>query len=139
MYGTGINAYHETNIMTGDPMRLVILCYEGAIDSLKLAKERFIAKDFESKAKAITKANDIINELMQALDFERGGEVAKSLDAVYNYTLRRILEGDLKKDLSVLDEAIRILEELKSAWEQIFCRHTKVEPPLVAANEVRRS
>ena len=125
MYGSGIDAYHETNIITADPMRLVILCYEGAIDSLKRAKERFIAKDFEGKAKAITKAHDIINELMQALDFERGGDVAKSLDAMYNYMLRRILEGDLKKDLSKLDETICMLEELKSAWEEIFFRHIK--------------
>lgn len=139
MYGTGIDAYHETNIMTADPMRLVILCYEGAIDSLKRAKERFAAKDFESKARAITKANDIINELMQSLDFDRGGEVAKSLGAMYSYMLRCILEGDLKKDLSRLDETIRILETLKSAWEEIFFRHIKVEPPLVAENEVRRS
>jgi flagellar protein FliS len=139
MYGTGIDAYHETNIMTADPMRLVILCYEGAIDSLKRAKERFIAKDFESKAGAITKANDIINELMHSLDFERGGDVAKSLGAMYNYVLRCVLEGDLKKDLSRLDEAIRILQALKSAWEEIPFRHAKVESLSMAANEVRGS
>jgi flagellar protein FliS len=139
MYGTGIDAYHETNIMTADPMRLVILCYEGAIDSLKRAKERFITKDFESKARAITKANDIINELMESLDFERGGDVAKSLGAMYNYTLRCILEGDLKKDLSRLDEAIRILEALKSAWEEISFRHRTLELPSMVRNEVRGS
>jgi flagellar protein FliS len=76
---------------------------------------------------------------MQSLDFERGGDVAKSLGAMYNYMLRCILEGDLKKDLSRLDEAIRILEALQSAWEEISFRHTKVEPPSMAANEVRGS
>ncbi len=51
MYGNGVNAYNATGVMTADPKRLVIMCYEGAIDSLKLAKKRFIAKDFERKAK----------------------------------------------------------------------------------------
>jgi flagellar protein FliS len=135
MYVNGANAYHSTGVMTADPKRLVIMCYEGAIDSLKLAKKMFIAKDFESKAKAITKAQGIISELMQALDFEKGGEIAKNLDAIYNYISRRIIEADIKRDLSGLDEAIRILEELKSAWEEIFYGHTKTETTSTNVND----
>jgi flagellar protein FliS len=135
MYVNGANAYHSTGVMTADPKRLVIMCYEGAIDSLKLAKKMFIAKDFESKAKAITKAQGIISELMQALDFEKGGEIAKNLDAIYNYISRRIIEADITRDLSGLDEAIRILEELKSAWEEIFYGHTKTETTSTNVND----
>lgn len=135
MYGNGVNAYNATGVMTADPKRLVIMCYEGAIDSLKIAKKMFIAKDFEKKGKAITKAQDIINELMQALDFERGGEIAKNLDAIYNYIARRIIEADVKKDMSGLDEVIRIMEELKSAWKEIFYGYTNAATSSITANE----
>lgn len=33
--GSGINAYRQINVTTADPKRLVLMCYEGAIGSLK--------------------------------------------------------------------------------------------------------
>ncbi len=75
------------------------MCYEGAIDSLKLAKQKINEKDYEEKAKAIIKAQDIIDELLCSLDLEKGGAIAKNLSSLYNYMLRRILYGDVNKDI----------------------------------------
>ncbi|MBW2319351.1 MAG: flagellar protein FliS, partial [Deltaproteobacteria bacterium] len=47
MYNNGIQSYRKTNVITSDPVRLVIMCYEGAIDNLKLAKEKMKEKDYE--------------------------------------------------------------------------------------------
>jgi len=119
MHGNGINAYRQTNVVTADPGRLILMCYEGAIGSLKIAKEKYISKEYEAKAEAVQKAQTIIGELMKALDFERGGEVAGNLDSLYNYMLRRIIEGDVKRDVRAFDEVILMLEELESAWKEI--------------------
>ena len=119
MYGKGINAYRQTNVVTADPGRLVLMCYEGAIGSLKFAKEKYISKEYEAKAEAVQKAQAIISELMQALDFKKGGEVAGNLEALYNYMLRRITEGDIKGDVKIFDEVILMLGELESAWREI--------------------
>ena len=40
MYNNGIQAYRKTNVVTADPKRLVIMCYEGAIENLKIGKEK---------------------------------------------------------------------------------------------------
>ena len=119
MYGNGIDAYRQTNVITADPKRLILMCYEGAISSLKTVKEKYISKEYEAKAGALQKAQSIIGELMQALDFEKGGEVAGNLNSLYNYMLRRITEGDLKRDVKAFDEVILMLEELESAWKEI--------------------
>jgi len=119
MYCNGIQSYRKTNITTSDPVRLVIMCYEGVIDSLKLAKEKIKEKDYEKKAKAIIKAQDIIKELMCSLDFEKGGKIANNLDSLYNYMLRRILQGDLNKDVRPIDEVIGMFTELLSAWQEV--------------------
>jgi len=95
------------------------MCYEGVIDSLKLAKEKIKEKDYEKKAKAIIKAQDIIKELMCSLDFEKGGKIANNLDSLYNYMLRRILQGDLNKDVRPIDEVIGMFTELLSAWQEV--------------------
>ena len=120
MYSNGIQSYVKTDISTSDPMKLVIMCYEGAIDSLKLAKEKIKEEDYEKKAKAIIKAQEIIDELLCSLDFEKGGAIARNLSSLYNYMLRRILHGDVNKDMSALDEVIGMLDELLSAWKSIY-------------------
>ena len=54
MYNNGIQSYRKTNVITSDPVRLVIMCYEGAIDNLKLAKEKMkdaLQKDWTPTAK----------------------------------------------------------------------------------------
>lgn len=120
MYSDGIQFYRRTNVITADPKRLVLICYEGAIDNLRFAKQKIIEKDYEAKGRALTKAQDILNELLCSLDFEKGGSIAKNLDALYNYICRRILHADVKKDLSAIDEVVGMMSELKSAWEEIF-------------------
>ncbi|MCJ7618399.1 MAG: flagellar export chaperone FliS [Desulfobacterales bacterium] len=120
MHGNGIDAYRKTNVTTADPKRLVLMCYEGAISNLKIAREKYASKEYEAKAKAVQKAQDIITLLMQSLDFEGGGKIAVSLEALYNYMLRRLIDGDVKKDTKIIDEVIYLLEELESAWKEIF-------------------
>ena len=120
MYSNGIQSYVKTDISTSDPLKLVIMCYEGAIDSLKLAKEKMKEEDYEKKAKAIIKAQDIIDELLCSLDFEKGGTIASNLSSLYNYMLRRILHGDVNKDIGAIDEVIGMLNELLSAWQSIY-------------------
>ncbi len=120
MYSNGIQSYVKTDISTSDPVKLVIMCYEGAIENLKLAKEKIKEKDYEKKAKAIIKAQDIIDELLCSLDFEKGGAIASNLSSLYNYMLRRILHGDVNRDISAIDEVIGMLDELLSAWQSIY-------------------
>jgi flagellar secretion chaperone FliS len=119
MYCNGIQSYRKTNVITSDPGRLIIMCYEGAIDSLKLAKEKAQEKDHEKKAKAIIKAQEIIDELLCSLDLEKGSTIASNLSSLYNYMLRRIIHGDVNRDMSAIDEVIGMLNELLSAWREV--------------------
>ena len=95
------------------------MCYNGAISNLKIAKTSMIEEKYEEKARAFQKFLDIISELTTSLNFEKGGEIAKNLHAIYSYIYRRVSEADIAKDLQAFDEAIGILEELRDAWEEI--------------------
>ncbi len=121
MYRNGVNAYKQTKVTTADPAKLVLMCYEGAIGNLKIAKENCISRGYEAKGKSMKKVQDILGVLMQGLDFENGGEIAISLNALYNYMLRRLLPcSTIKEEVETIDEVINILEELESAWKEIF-------------------
>jgi len=120
MYNNGVQMYRKTNVVTADPKRLVLMCYEGAIDSLKIGKQRIVEKNYEEKGKNIAKARDILSEMKSSLNFEQGGTIAANLDSLYNYMLRRIIEADLANDVQAMDDVIGMLGDLKSAWEEIF-------------------
>ena len=142
MYSNGIQSYRKTNVVTADPKRLVLMCYEGAIDSLKIGKQRLLKEDYEGKGKALAKAKDIIHELKSSLNFEEGGTIAKNLDSLYNYMLMRIMHGDNEKDVEALEEVVGMLGDLRSAWEEIFYEQKNVmssevpEPPVVGDEEI---
>ena len=120
MYSNGFQSYQKTNVLTADPKRLVLMCYEGAIENLKIAKNRYVEKDYEGKCAVVKKTQDIIDELLCSLDFEKGGSIAGNLESLYNYISRRILYADVNKDVGAIDEVIGMLSELKSAWEGMF-------------------
>ena len=126
----GIQSYRRTNVVTADPGKLVIMCYEGAIDNLMIAKQKDAEKKYEEKSRHINKTKDIIDELLCSLDFEKGGLIARNLESLYNYMTRRILQADTNKNMGALDDVIGMLRELLSAWEEVF---TKPERELQAA------
>lgn len=119
MYENAVNAYQQTRFFTANPLKLVLLCYAGAIDNLKLARDAYAARDYETKGRALQKTLDIIHELNAALDIEKGGVVARNLRALYLYLTQFLTEADLKKDIAAFDDALKILKELESAWKTV--------------------
>ena len=123
------NTYQQANLFTANPIRLIIMCYDGAIGSLRLARQYYLAKDYEAKAKALQKAMDIIHELNGSLDMEKGGAIAANLRSLYLYMIQILMEGDIKKDVTMFSEVIRMLEELESAWKEIAHAQVTEERP----------
>ncbi len=118
-YGRMISQYHRTNVETASQADLIIMCYERFIQLMHQARTHYEEGDFENKARALQKALDIMQELQQSLNLEKGGEIARNLDSIYSYLNRRLLEGDIEQDLSIFDEAARIMSDLKEAWINI--------------------
>jgi flagellar secretion chaperone FliS len=118
-YGKVLNQYKRSSIETAGKLDLVIMCYDKAILCLAQVKEHIKEKEVEKKVQKFQKALNIINELQCSLNLEKGGQIAKNLDSLYSYITKRLLVGDIKKDLSAYDESIHILNELKEAWQTI--------------------
>jgi flagellar secretion chaperone FliS len=141
MLRTGFQAYRRMDVLTADPKKLIIMCYEAMIRNLKTVKEKFGSNEFELKADAVQNTLDIITELRSALDFERGGMIAKNLDALYVFWSQHILTADRTKNLTALDDVAVMMEEIKSAFETAYFGHTleagqNVALPIVADNPV---
>jgi len=120
MYQSVVNSYQQTQFFTTNPSKLILMCYEGAISSLKLARDNYLAGRFEAKAGALQKCLDILHELNAILDLERGGECAVNLRSLYVYMTQALTEADLKRDIETMNQVITLLEELESAWKLLL-------------------
>jgi flagellar protein FliS len=130
MYENVSRSYQQANFLTATPIKLILMCYDGAISSLKLARESYVAKDYETKGRALQKALDIIHELNVSLDMKKGGEISANLRALYLYMTQALIEADVKRDLVIFDEMINKLEELESGWKEIAGSHSENIKPL---------
>jgi flagellar secretion chaperone FliS len=119
VYGKALNQYKRTDIESATKLELVIMCYERAIQLLQQSKEHIKENEWEKKIPKVKKALDIISDLQCSLNMEQGGDIAKNLNSLYSYITKKLLVGDIRKDLSAFDESIKILSELNEAWKAI--------------------
>lgn len=111
--------YRETQIQTASGLELVILMYNGAIKFLKQAAQAIEEKQVAPAHNALIRAQDIISELRATLNHEAGGQVARSLDQLYEYMNYRLMEANIHKDLAPVKEVVGMLEELRDTWQEV--------------------
>jgi flagellar protein FliS len=113
------DSYKKMQIETADPATLILMLYDRAIVLLDKAKNEIIEKQYEEKGYSLTKANEIIAELAGSLDMEKGGEIATSLSRLYNFVMREIIDADTNLNTNAIDNARRIVSELRESWGRI--------------------
>jgi flagellar protein FliS len=113
------NVYHRTAIETAEPIQLIILCYEAAMNDLKQAEELHERREMNEAYRKIRHAQDVITELLVGLDYERGGDIARNLNRLYNYILRQLIGINSRENATIYSHLIKILSELKDGWEAI--------------------
>jgi len=108
--------YKKQAVETASPARLIIMLYEGALNSIAQAKQALRDGRIPQAHENIVKAQDIISELDRSVDTSY--EVGKSLAALYDYMLRHLITANVKKDEEVLREVEEMLQELLAAWQE---------------------
>jgi flagellar secretion chaperone FliS len=125
-------SYHQIATQTASPGQLVLMLYEGALRFLNRAMTGFCMDDpcerNETINNNIIRAQDILNELNASLNLEAGGELAQSLRRVYLYLDWRLMQSNLKKDTTGIEESIQRLTVLRDAWDAMLKGQTVTEP-----------
>jgi len=119
-----VKSYKETQIKTATPGKLILMLYDGAIRQLNQAVEDLEVQDrrYDRISNSLIKAQDIITELMISLDFDRGGEIARNLFALYVFMNGRLLDANIRKDPAPLQDVKRMLTELREAWAAVAAK-----------------
>jgi flagellar protein FliS len=105
----------HTSVFSADSGQIIILVYDRIFDHLKVAK--LALESGEYAIEPFSKAHDLIQQgLLACLDYENGGDVAQSLGAVYEWSLREILNARLAKSAEKVQDVLDVLAPLYEAW-----------------------
>ena len=94
------------------------MLFDGAVKKLHIAKKAILDKDIEKAHNELTKVQKIFTELMVALDFEKGGELATDLMRIYDFVYHHLVRTNIRQDAVMIDEVLPIVENLRDGWTQ---------------------
>ncbi len=108
-----------TNNSLSDPMKIVLMMYDGCIGYINKAIDYADSGDTENKCLYTNKAGDIIVELNDALDLEAGGEIATNLRSLYVYMGRNLMDASTNNSTRGLKEVARLMSNMKQGWNHV--------------------
>lgn len=134
-----LKQYQKSQIETATPERILIMLYDGAIQFLNIAKIELNANtvplNIQKIHNNIMGAQKIITEFQNTLNMEIGGEMARNLYDLYDYLYKRLIEANMKKDVTIIDEVLVHLKDLRDTWQQaieIYLKENNAKKGLVS-------
>lgn len=113
-------SYRQTATLTAPPGQIVLMLYDGALRFLERARAGFSHEDPAELNMTVNnnlqRAREIIRALDLALNMEKGGELAATLDRLYDYFERQLVQSNFRKNPEGIEEVIRHLTVLRDAW-----------------------
>lgn len=125
----GIKSYGKIANFETDPIKQVVMLYDGAIRFLHDAAADIEAGDFAAKGEHSNRALDIINYLQSVLDLDAGGDVGTSLDELYTRVRILILKASVAADADLMRTAAEALRPVRDAWETNAQNRSMAIPP----------
>lgn len=113
----GIYKNNSVNFASKEQMLLMLL--DGAVKFAKRGRLAIEKNDIQMAHNSISRTQDIFTELRVTLDTS-AGEWAVSIDKVYEFINRRLFEANIKKDNSIMDEIIPLIEEIRDIWNEAY-------------------
>lgn len=133
------DAYREEGILNSDPVHLIVLLYEGAIQAVEDATTCLKTGDIAGRAKHVTKAVKIINELLFSLRDGEATAVSQNLRRLYVYMQSKLLHAHTQKDSAALAEVRALLSTLLEGWRTISKSQPEMSAPVNSRSEDYRS
>lgn len=110
--------YRQVEVNTKSPGELTLMLYQGAVRFTKQSIAQIKSGNIQESHKSILRVQDIINELRVTLNMDY--DISHQLMPLYDYLRRRLIEANIKKDVSILEEVQGFLEEFVDTWRQVI-------------------
>lgn len=102
-----------------DSHALVELLYEEGVAALRAAAWAAENRKFSVKSERVARATAVLFALEAGLDFEKGGEVSKTLATFYHGIRNQVINASIGSDPRPFRDAADSLAEIAAAWSTV--------------------
>jgi flagellar protein FliS len=102
--------------------RLIVMIYDEMIDALNRTIAAAEERRIQDRFNASTEVMALVAQLANALDVERGGEIAQNLAAIYKFIVVHLPWVNLKGDATPAREVLQLVTPLRDAWLELDAR-----------------
>ncbi len=113
------SAYSQNQVGIESPQRLIEMLYEGILRFCSRVKIAIRNEDIEQRVYFIKRVTAIFIELINNLDYEKGGEVAHYLSGLYTREIQLLSLANLENNETRIDEVINVTKGLLEAWRDV--------------------
>jgi flagellar protein FliS len=111
--------YQTMQVQTATAGDLVVMLYDAAIRALAQADAALNERRLDVAHARLTRAQDIVLELNNGVDTERGGELAQNLRQLYLYFFRTLVQANVRKDRETVQHVLALMNQLRGAWRSV--------------------
>ena len=111
--------YKNNSVNFASKEQLLLMLVDGAVKFAKVGRQAIVDKKVALAHENIVKTQDIFYELMATLDVQKGGDWARKLMSVYEFIVRSLVEANMKKDVTIMDQVIPLIEEVRDTWHRL--------------------
>ncbi len=121
----------ESAVMSASQQQLVTMLFDGVLSVLVRARLFMQDNNQQGKGVSLSKAINIIeNGLRVSLDEESKDELTQNLIALYSYMVRRLLQANLRNDVSAVEEVEALMRNIADALKESLLSPSLIQDPV---------
>jgi flagellar secretion chaperone FliS len=122
--------YLKNAVLTASREQLHLMLYDGAIRFALKGREAIEAGKVEESYNHLTRAQKIVIEMQNGLNFKVDPALCERMSALYTFVYRKLVDASVNKDVSAVDDALRILRHQRETWVLLMERIREEAQPV---------
>lgn len=119
MTATAPNPYLRDAVLTATPEQLQLMLYDGAIRFALQGRDAVLKKDYETAYLRLTRAQNIVIEMLNGLNYEVNPELCQRMASIYNFIYRKLVDACVRRKTEDVDDAVRVLRMERETWQML--------------------
>jgi flagellar protein FliS len=119
MTNTATLEYRRAATQQASVVGLVIALHDTLVGDLRRAAEAIERGDIATRCEQLIHGFKVLQQLEAMLDMNNGGEAAINIRRFYTHVRGQMLAAQFKLSPEILREQVRIVLEIRQAWQQV--------------------
>lgn len=105
--------------MTASKEKLQLMLYDGAIRYSTQARDAIEKKDYETSYDRLTRAQNIMMEMLNGLNYDVNRELCERMASIYMFIYKKLLDANMQHNTSDIDDALKVLNIERETWQML--------------------